>query len=101
MDFVVLTQHVNRNTIGIQSVSIRHRRIHPTLLFIVKISSDQALVELQTKHNISRQDLFIQTKFTRYSRTKINQNLYPYDPSAPLAEQVRQSLATSLKNLHT
>jgi diketogulonate reductase-like aldo/keto reductase len=60
----------------------------------------QALVELQTKHNINRQDLFIQTKFISI-RGQDQSKPLPYDPHAPLAEQVRQSLSTSLKNLHT
>ncbi len=60
----------------------------------------QALVELQTKHNIKRQDLFIQTKFTSI-RGQDQSKPLPYDPRASLAEQVRQSFATSLKNLHT
>lgn len=60
----------------------------------------QALVELQTKHNIPREDLFIQTKFTGIQGQDQSKPL-PYDPRAPLAEQVHQSLTTSLKNLHT
>ncbi len=60
----------------------------------------QALVELQTKHNISRKDLFIQTKFTSI-RGQDQSKPLPYDPRAPLIEQVRQSFTTSLKNLNT
>ncbi|CAF2813186.1 unnamed protein product [Rotaria sp. Silwood2] len=59
-----------------------------------------ALVELQNKYNISRQDLFIQTKFTSIHGQDQSKPL-PYNPHSPLAEQVQQSLATSLKNLHT
>ncbi|CAF1298154.1 unnamed protein product [Adineta steineri] len=60
----------------------------------------QALVELETKHNISRKDLFIQTKFTAIRGQDTSKPL-PYDPNASLPEQVRQSFSTSLKNLHT
>jgi len=58
----------------------------------------QALVELQQKHNISRRDLFIQTKFTSINGQDQSKPL-PYDPRMPLNEQVRQSFATSLQNL--
>lgn len=60
----------------------------------------QALVELQTKHNIPRKDLFIQTKFTSLDGQDRSKPL-PYDPRVPLNEQVRQSFATSLQNLQT
>ncbi|CAF1293072.1 unnamed protein product [Rotaria sordida] len=60
----------------------------------------QALVELQTKHNISRKDLFIQTKFTSIDGQDRSKPL-PYDPRVSLTEQVRQSFATSLENLQT
>jgi diketogulonate reductase-like aldo/keto reductase len=60
----------------------------------------QALIELQTKHNIPRKDLFIQTKFTGI-RGQDQSKPLPYDPRAPMSEQVRQSFATSLKNLQT
>ncbi|CAF1192735.1 unnamed protein product [Adineta steineri] len=60
----------------------------------------QALVELETKHNISRKDLFIQTKFTAIRGQDTSKPL-PYDPNASLPEQVRQSFTRSLKNLHT
>ena len=54
--------------------------------------------ELQTKHNISRKDLFIQTKFTSLDGQDRTKPL-PYDPRVPLSTQVRQSFATSLQNL--
>eukprot|EP01119_Soliformovum_irregulare_P000937 TRINITY_DN10690_c0_g1_i2.p1 TRINITY_DN10690_c0_g1~~TRINITY_DN10690_c0_g1_i2.p1 ORF type:complete len:219 (+),score=57.96 TRINITY_DN10690_c0_g1_i2:85-741(+) len=58
-----------------------------------------ALEELQTKHNISRKDLFIQTKFT--SLDGQDPNNIPYDKNAPLKEQVIQSVNKSLSNLKT
>jgi len=47
---------------------------------------------------ITRGDLFLQTKFT-YAAGQDHR--LPYDPRAPLAEQVRQSLASSLEHLRT
>lgn len=45
---------------------------------------------------VSRADLFLQTKFT-YQRGQDHR--LPYDPAAPLASQVAQSLASSLEHL--
>lgn len=45
-----------------------------------------------------REDLFLQTKFT-YQRGQDHR--LPYDPKATLAEQVQQSLASSLEHLRT
>jgi diketogulonate reductase-like aldo/keto reductase len=47
---------------------------------------------------MKREDLFLQTKFTY--RPGQDHRL-PYDPAAPLGEQVRQSLASSLAHLGT
>lgn len=49
--------------------------------------------------NLSRADLYLQTKFT--SLTGQDPQLVPYDPRIPLADQVTQSLAASLRNLRT
>jgi diketogulonate reductase-like aldo/keto reductase len=48
---------------------------------------------------IARADLYLQTKFTPLSGQ--DPARIPYDAKAPLAEQVRQSLAVSLQNLRT
>jgi diketogulonate reductase-like aldo/keto reductase len=48
---------------------------------------------------LTRQDFFLQTKYTSPGGQDLNQ--IPYDPQAPLGDQIRISLATSLKNLHT
>jgi len=48
---------------------------------------------------LSRKDLYLQTKFTPLSGQ--DPTRIPYDPKAPLAEQVRQSFAVSLRNLRT
>jgi len=47
---------------------------------------------------VARSDLFLQTKFT-YQRGQDHR--LPYDPTAPLAGQVAQSLASSLEHLGT
>eukprot|EP00696_Hemimastix_kukwesjijk_P016115 gnl/Hemi2/4421_TR1551_c0_g1_i1.p1 gnl/Hemi2/4421_TR1551_c0_g1~~gnl/Hemi2/4421_TR1551_c0_g1_i1.p1 ORF type:complete len:300 (+),score=100.18 gnl/Hemi2/4421_TR1551_c0_g1_i1:34-900(+) len=58
-----------------------------------------ALVKLANEHQIPRSSLFLQTKFTSLSGQ--DPNRLPYDRNAPLADQVRQSFARSLQNLHT
>src|SRR3954465_1469994 len=47
---------------------------------------------------VKREDLFLQTKFTSQAG---QDHRLPYDPSAKLAIQVRQSLASSLEHLQT
>lgn len=59
-----------------------------------------ALVELQQQHGIARSNLWIQTKFTSLDGQDLKQPL-PYDRRSTLADQVRQSFATSLKELQT
>lgn len=48
---------------------------------------------------LTRTDLYLQTKFTSLSGQ--DPMTVPYDPNAPLAEQVAQSFAVSLRNLNT
>jgi diketogulonate reductase-like aldo/keto reductase len=48
---------------------------------------------------VPRGDIYLQTKFTSVSGHDPNQ--IPYDPKAPLPQQVAQSFATSLRNLQT
>jgi diketogulonate reductase-like aldo/keto reductase len=47
----------------------------------------------------TREELYIQTKFTPLSGQ--DPQRVPYDPKAPLPDQVAQSFATSLRNLQT
>lgn len=49
--------------------------------------------------NLGRSELYLQTKFTPLSGQ--DSARVPYDPKAPLADQVRQSCAASLRNLQT
>lgn len=58
-----------------------------------------ALVELASKHNIPRTELFVQTKFTPLSGQ--DPKRIPYDPKLPLHDQVLQSVSVSLQNLKT
>lgn len=55
----------------------------------------QAAIE---RGEVQREDLFLQTKFT--FRAGQDQRL-PYDPAAPIGDQVRQSFARSLEHLGT
>lgn len=48
---------------------------------------------------VARGDVYLQTKFTTVSGH--DPSRIPYDPKAPLAEQVAQSFAASLRNLRT
>lgn len=48
---------------------------------------------------LTRQDFFLQTKYTAPGGQDLNN--IPYDPKAPLQDQIHTSLQTSLKNLHT
>jgi len=57
----------------------------------------QALLNLDSS-GINREQLFLQTKFTPVDG---HDHRIPYDPSADLTTQVKQSFENSLKNLHT
>jgi diketogulonate reductase-like aldo/keto reductase len=57
------------------------------------------LDEKASNGKLAREDLYLQTKFTSLSGQ--DPARIPYDPKAPLAEQVRQSFAVSLRNLRT
>ena len=57
------------------------------------------LDEQLPNRGLARKDLYLQTKFTSLSGQ--DPARIPYDPKAPLAEQVRQSFAISLRNLRT
>lgn len=48
---------------------------------------------------LSRDDLFLQSKFTYVEGQGPERELLPYDPAAPFGEQVRQSFASSLEHL--
>ncbi|MGH8178482.1 MAG: aldo/keto reductase family protein, partial [Steroidobacter sp.] len=56
-------------------------------------------VAMRLGAGLDRNDLYLQTKFTPLAGQAPNQ--VPYDPSAQLTEQVRQSFEASLRNLQT
>lgn len=58
----------------------------------------EALIRL-AGHGITREELFVQTKFTPLSGQ--DPARIPYDPAAPLEMQVAQSFEASKRNLHT
>ncbi|PPQ89468.1 hypothetical protein CVT25_011994 [Psilocybe cyanescens] len=60
----------------------------------------EALLQLQKEHDIKREDLFIQTKFTPIGGQDTSQPI-PYDPSEPISKQIAASCQKSLANLHT
>jgi len=60
----------------------------------------EALSHLISQKQISRESIFLQTKFTSLDGQDLNQPL-PYDKNSPLTDQVRQSIEKSLENLKT
>ncbi|GBE80564.1 NADPH-dependent conjugated polyketone reductase C2 [Sparassis crispa] len=60
----------------------------------------EALRILQMEHNIKREDLFVQTKYTSIGGQDHSQPL-PYNPSDSVAKQVESSVMQSLANLGT
>lgn len=59
-----------------------------------------AVSELISAGLLSRESLWLQTKFTSLDGQDLTQSL-PYDAHAPLEVQVKQSLETSLRELKT
>jgi diketogulonate reductase-like aldo/keto reductase len=59
----------------------------------------EAIADALARGVLRREELYLQTKFTSLGGQ--DPQRIPYDPRAPLAEQVAQSFATSLRNLRT
>jgi diketogulonate reductase-like aldo/keto reductase len=57
----------------------------------------EALREAYSEGTVSREDVYVQTKYTTPAGQDLNN--MPYDPNAPLEDQLRTSVASSLKNL--
>jgi diketogulonate reductase-like aldo/keto reductase len=57
----------------------------------------EALRKALAAGTLRRDELFLQTKYTYVQG---QDHRLPYDPAAPVAEQVRQSFASSLEHLH-
>jgi len=58
----------------------------------------QALAAAYREGLVARADIFLQTKFTSQGG---QDHRLPYDPAAPLSDQVEQSMASSLEHLGT
>ena len=61
--------------------------------------NEQGVGEGIARSKISREELFIQTKYTPFNGQ--DPNRIPYNPKDPLEVQVQTSLEVSLKNLQT
>jgi len=59
-----------------------------------------ALLKLQKEHNINRQQLFLQTKFTPIDGQDTTKPI-PYNPHDTISQQITTSCQKSLTNLHT
>ncbi len=57
------------------------------------------LARARSKLGLKREDVWIQTKFTSVDGQDTS-GFMPYDPTAPIAEQVRSSFAQSLRNFY-
>ncbi|KAH7923148.1 Aldo/keto reductase [Leucogyrophana mollusca] len=57
-----------------------------------------ALEILRAKHNIKREEIFVQTKYTPIGGQDVTQPL-PYNPGDPVPKQILSSFQTSLVNL--
>lgn len=77
---------------GFRSIDTANQLIHYDEALV-----GEALLELQKK-GVKRDDLFLQTKFTSVNG---QDHRTPYDAKANLTTQVRQSIESSLKHLHT
>jgi diketogulonate reductase-like aldo/keto reductase len=79
--------------VGFRAIDTANQRRH-----YVEAAVGDAVRAAIDAGTVTRAELFLQTKFT-YARGQ-DQRL-PYDPAAPVAEQVAQSFASSLEHLHT
>lgn len=78
---------------GFRGIDTANQRRH-----YVEAGVGQALAAAYRAGVVARPDLFLQTKFTYMGG---QDHRLPYDPSAPLARQVAQSMASSLEHLGT
>jgi diketogulonate reductase-like aldo/keto reductase len=63
-----------------------------------EVAVGQAITAAIERGEVTREDLFLQTKYTfRHGQD----DRLPYDPAAPIGKQVEQSFASSLEHLHT
>lgn len=76
---------------GFRAIDTANQRKH-----YHEVGVGEALREAFAAGAVARDDLFIQTKFTHVGG---QDHRLPYDPSAPIAAQVRSSCASSLEHL--
>ncbi len=76
---------------GFRAIDTANQRKH-----YFEVGTGAAVAAAIDAGEVSRQELFLQTKFT-YMRGQDHR--LPYDPAEPLGEQVKQSFASSLEHL--
>lgn len=80
-------------TAGFRAIDTANQRKH-----YYEAGVGAAILEAYEKGVVTREDLFLQTKFTHLGG---QDNRLPYDPKAALQVQVLQSFNSSLEHLHT
>jgi diketogulonate reductase-like aldo/keto reductase len=78
---------------GFRAIDTANQRKH-----YYEAAVGEAIDDALARGLVTRDELFLQTKFT-YARGQDHR--LPYDPRAPLAEQVEQSFRSSLEHLRT
>lgn len=78
---------------GFRAIDTANQRRH-----YVEADVGQAIREAIDAGTVTREELFLQTKFTFIQG---QDHRLPYEPDAPVAEQVAQSFASSQKHLHS
>ena len=78
---------------GFRGIDTANQRKH-----YVEAAAGEAITREIATGTVVRDELFLQTKFTHRPGQDLR---LPYDPAAPVGEQVRQSCASSLEHLRT
>src|SRR6266404_9302610 len=87
----VLTELALRN--GFRGIDTANQRKH-----YFEAGVGEALANCYQAGVVTRSDVFLQTKFTYRDG---QDHRLPYDPAAPISQQVAQSMASSLEHLRT
>ena len=78
---------------GFRGIDTANQRKH-----YVEAAAGETIAQQLAAGTVVRDELFLQTKFTHRPGQDLR---LPYDPAAPVGEQVRQSFASSLEHLRT
>ena len=78
---------------GFRGIDTANQRKH-----YFEAAAGEAITREIATGTVTRDELFLQTKFTHRPGQDLR---LPYDPAAPVGEQVRQSFASSLEHLRT